>query len=289
MYGLTPHGVAPYGISSVEDDNVSVEWQGNIGKTSLTVSNKLMITSLGYTNVVNKSTLNLQPDQLQRSTGFGSSIVKRNLPVNTKSLNRSTGFASAIVKRNLPISLKQLAVAAGASLPFTGVLNKATYALTPKQLRVVAGWSNSASKLSLSISGKVEGVQLGRVLNLTEQNLTLQPKTLTAQTGTSVSFLGEIVKGQLNVATKPLGATTGQALSFTGSINKTSLTLSGKTLSSVRGMVLDIQKESFDLVTKSLTFGLQQYPIVPIERIFTLTDKGRTFLFKQITTVYIIK
>lgn len=286
-------------------------WEGTIGKTSLNVTTKQLLTSLGYSVSTGKSTLTLTTDQLSVSVGTVLGVGKQSLVLNTKPEDVQLGYVNVLSKQAYTLLTKQLSVVVGANTPFTGTLNKTSYALSGKQLAVNAGlnldvikdsfslspktlsntlgWNSGFDKQTLNVSGKQESTDLGYVIDINELNLAISGKPFSIQTGTSVSFIGELGKSDLNLVGKPLSVSAGTSVPFIGLLGKTSLSLSGKALSRLHGQILDVQKQSISLVTKQLSIGEVVYPIIPVERLFTFTDKGRTYLFKQTTNIYLMK
>lgn len=284
---------------------------GTIGKTTLTPTTQALSLALGSVLSPNKQTLSPSVKQLSINTGLVLSPNKQTISVGNKQLGVVAGVSLGVGKQALilntkpefvqagavvtngkqayPLATKQLSVVVGANVPFTATINKSSYSLSGKQLAVHAGWSNSVSKDSLVVQGKQEIVNAGALFNINEQHLTLSKKGLSLVTGTSISFVGELNKANLNAVGKPLSVVTGTSIPFSGTIQKTSLTLSGKALTRTNGHILEIQKQSLNLVNKQLSIGETIYPIIPVERLFTIKDGDRVYLMKQTTTIYIMK
>lgn len=290
--------------------SIGSSFTGTIGKTSLTTTTQQLLLSLGYSTSTGKSTLALNPDQLSVSIGTVLGVGKQSLVLSTKPEATQLGYVNVLSKQGYNLLTKQLDIVVGNNTPFTGTLNKTTYGLSSKQLAVNAGlnldvvkdsfnlspktlsntlgWNSGFDKQSLNLTGKQESTELGYVIDINELNLAISGKPFNIQTGTSVSFVGELGKSDLTLAGKPLSVSAGTSIPFIGLLGKTSLSLSGKALSRLHGQILDIQKQSISLVTKQLSIGEVVYPIIPVERLFTFTDKGRTYLFKQTTNIYLI-
>lgn len=288
MYGVSSYGIVPYGVIPLVEVDGGSEWQGTIVKTSLSVNNNTLFNTMGYSDVNTNSSYFIVSKQLVPSSGYTSQVILDNLPLNLKQQEVTGGYIVLPPKQSLTLEQKQLIVAAGAALPFTGLLNKYSYVLTAKQLGITAGWSSGLDVSNLLLSTKTEGVEIGGILDIQEQSLPIHEKQLYLQTGTSLSFIGEITAPTLNLASKSLSVSTGTAIGFNTTIGKASLQLSGKVLERVAGQVLNIQKDALELIYKQLSVGEQLYPVVPLERIFTLTDKNRTYLFKQTTNIFIL-
>jgi hypothetical protein len=295
--------------------STGVAFEGTLGKTSLTPAAKALAVSAGFQSVIVKSNIVVSLDQLAVTLGAVNVLSKNAYTVALKQLSVTVGanvsFEGLIGKTNYPVGNKQLSVNAGASLS----VSKQALSVLPKPLTVSAGWSAGVQKQQLTLSGKQEGISIGHLLSINEQHLTIQNKQLQLVTGTSVSFLGELNKTTLNLSPKQLsvltgtavplevtlnkssliltpkqlGVTAGTSLSFNGTLAKTSYNLSGKTLSNVAGTVLTLQKQALQIVSKQLSMGDAVYPIVPVERVFTFTDKNnRTYVFKQTTNIYVM-
>lgn len=262
---------------------------GTIGKSSNTLSNKTIDVSSGYSSTVDKSTSTISQKQFSVSVGTVLGVGKQTLVLSNKQEYTQLGYVNTLSKLGYTLATKQLSVVVGANLPFTGVLNKTTYSLSGKQLDIVAGWNSGLNIQSLNVEGKQESANLGYVVDINELSIPVIGKPFSIQTGTSISFVGELSKSDLNLAGKPLSVDAGTVIPFIGLLGKTSLSLSGKALSRLNGQILDIQKQSISLVTKQLSIGEIIYPIIPVERLFTIKDKGRTFLFRQTTNIYLIK
>jgi hypothetical protein len=295
--------------------STGVAFEGTLGKTSLTPAAKALAVSAGFQSAIVKSNAIVSLDQLVVTLGAVNVLSKNAYNVALKQLSVTVGanvsFTGLLGKTNYLVGNKQLSVNAGASLS----LGKRALSVTPKPLTVSAGWNAGVQKQQLTLSGKQEGVSIGHLLSINEQHLTIQNKQLQLVTGTSVSFLGELNKTALNLTPKQLsvltgtavplevtlnkssliltpkqlGVTAGTSLSFNGTLAKTSYNLSGKTLSNVAGTVLTLQKQALQIVSKQLSMGDTVYPIVPVERVFTFTDKNnRTYVFKQTTNIYVM-
>jgi len=262
---------------------------GTIGKTTLSPSTKRLSITTGFSSSTNRRALSVSNKQLGVVAGVSLGVGKQALILNTKPEFIQAGAVVTNGKQNYPLATKQLAVVVGNNIPFTGTINKSSYALSGKQLAVQAGWNSGLTKQSLLLQSKQESVNAGALFNINEQHINLNTKGLSLVTGTSISYVGELNKGSLSTVGKPLSIVTGTAIPFIGNIQKTSLSLSGKALSLVNGQILDIQKRSLNLVTKQLSFGETVYPIIPVERLFTIKDGDRVFLMKQVTTIYIMK
>jgi hypothetical protein len=290
-------------------------FSGTLGKTSLTPAAKALAISVGWQSNIVKTNAVVSPDQLGITLGAVNVLSKNAYNVALKQLSLTVGvnlpFAGLLGKTNYPVSNKQLSVVSGVSAN----IGRQGLSILPKPSTVSAGFSAGVQKQQLSLSGKQEGVSIGHLLSINEQHLTIQNKQLQLVTGTSVSFLGELNKTALNLSPKQLsvltgtavplevtlnksslilspkqlGITAGTSLSFNGTLAKTSYNLSGKTLSSVAGTVLTLQKQALEIVSKQFSMGDTIYPIIPIERVFTFTDKNnRTYVFKQTTNVYVM-
>jgi hypothetical protein len=295
--------------------STGVAFEGTLGKTSLTATAKALAVSAGWQSSVVKSNYIVSLKQLALTLGYVNVLSKNAYNTTLKQLSVTVGtnisFTGLLGKNAYTVSSKALSVNAGASIS-TG---KQSIVLLPKPLTVSSGWSAGVQKQSLTLTGKQEGVSIGHLLSINEQHLTIQNKQLQLVTGTSVSFLGELNKTALNLSPKQLGVLAGTAIplevtlnkssliltpkqlgiitgtsqAFSGTLAKTSYNLSGKTLSNVAGTVLTLQKQALQIVSKQLSMGEAVYPIVPIERVFTLTDKNnRTYVFKQTTHVYVM-
>lgn len=292
-----------------------ISFSGTLGKTSLTATARTLALSLGFQSSIVKTNAIVSPDQLGVTLGAVNVLSKNAYNVALKQLSLTVGvnlpFAGLLSKTNYPVSNKQLDVVSGVSAN----IGRQGLSILPKQLTVSAGFRAGVQKQQLSLSGKQEGVSIGHLLSINEQHLTIQNKQLQLVTGTSVSFLGVLNKTALNVSPKQLGVlagtnvpvnltlnkaslilspkqlgiTAGTSLPFNGTLVKTSYNLSGKTLSGVAGTVLTLQKQALQIVSKQLSMGDTIYPIIPIERVFTFTDKNnRTYVFKQTTNVYVM-
>lgn len=276
-------------LSSVTKQlSTSLGYSVATGKSSATLNTDQLDISLGYSNVVNISTNTPNTRQLNISVGAVLGVGKQSLILNTQQESTQLGYVNVLSKQEYTLLTKQLSVVVGANLPFTGVLNKTTYSLSGKQLDIVAGWNSGLNIQSLNVDGKQESANLGYVVDINELSIPVIGKPFSIQTGTSISFIGELSKSDLNIVGKPLSVDAGTVIPFIGLLGKTSLSLSGKALSRLYGQILDIQKQSVSLVTKQLSVGEVVYPIIPVERLFTFTDKGRTYLFKQTTNVYLL-
>lgn len=286
-------------------------FQGTIGRTTLTPTTQALSLALGSVLSPNKQTLSPSVKQLSINTGLILSPNKQTFSVSNKQLDVVAGVALGVGKQALilsaksefvqagvvvtngkqtyPIATQQLSVVLGANVPFISTINKSSYSLSGKQLAIQAGWNSSVAKDVLTVQGKQEGVNAGALFNINEQQLTLSKKGLSLTTGTSISFIGELNKANLNAVGKPLSVVAGTSIPFTGTIQKTSLTLSGKALTRTNGHILEIQKQSLNLVNRQLTIGETIYPIIPVERLFTIKDGDRVYLMKQTTTIYIMK
>ena len=295
--------------------STGVAFEGTLGKTSLTATAKALAVSAGWQSSVVKSNYVVSLKQLALTLGYVNVLSKNAYNTTLKQLSVTVGanisFTGLLGKNAYTVSSKALSVNAGASIS-TG---KQSLALLPKPLTVSSGWSAGVQKQSLTLTGKQEGVSIGHLLSINEQHLTIQSKQLQLVTGTSVSFLGELNKTALNLSPKQLGVLTGTAVplevtltktsliitpkqlgitagtsqAFSGTLAKTSYNLSGKTLSNVAGNVLTLQKQALQIVSKQLSMGETVYPVVPVERVFTFTDKNnRTYVFKQITNIYVM-
>lgn len=267
----------------------STSWEGTIGKTSLPIVNKSLSINTGQLLSPNKVTLTLSTKQQSISTGFVATNGKTSLTLSPKQESINVGYINTLSKLGLALLQKQLSITVGANLPFTGVIGKTTYALNGKQLGLALGWNGGVDKSTLPVSNKQESVLAGFVNTINEINIPVNGKPLNLQTGTSISYVGTINKGSLNVSGKPLNVVAGTSIPFVGLMQKTSLTLTGKQLGVVRGQVLDLQKQALNIVGKQLSLGEIVYPIVPIERVFTIKDGDRIHYFKQTTTVYVMK
>lgn len=270
------------------DAGGDISWTGTISKTALSSVSKQVLLSLGYSSGVNKSPIPPSAKQLNVSAGTILGVGKQLLTLSNKQEAVQLGYINTLSKNEYNLVTKQLSVVSGANLPFTGALNKTSYSLSGKQLSISAGWNSDFDKQTFNVSGKQESTELGFVVDINELNLTISGKPFSIQTGTSISFIGELSKSDLNIVGKPLSVDAGTVIPFIGLLGKTSLSLSGKALSRLHGQILDIQKQSVSLVTKQLSVGEVVYPIIPVERLFTFTDKGRTYLFKQTTNVYLL-
>jgi hypothetical protein len=290
-------------------------FSGTLGKTSLTPAAKTLAISVGWRSNIVKTNAVVSPDQLGVTLGAVNVLSKNSYNVALKQLSLTVGvnlpFAGLLTKTNYPVSNKQLGVVSGVSAN----IGRQALSILPKPLTVSAGFRAGVQKQQLNLSGKQEGVSIGHLLSINEQHLTIQNKQLQLVTGTSVSFLGVLNKTALNASPKQLGVlagtnvpvnltlnksslilspkqlsiTTGTSLPFNGTLVKTSYNLSGKTLSSVAGTVLTLQKQALEIVSKQFSMGDTIYPIIPIERVFTFTDKNnRTYVFKQTTNVYVM-
>lgn len=284
---------------------------GTIGKTTLTPTTQALSLALGSVLSPNKQSLSPSVKQLSVNTGLVLSPNKQTISVSNKQLGVVAGVSLGVGKQALilntkpefvqagavvtngkqayPLATQQLSVVVGANVPFTATINKSSYSLSGKQLAVQAGWNSGLVKNTLTVQGKQESVNAGALFNINEQQLTLSKKGLSLVTGTSISFVGELNKVNLNAIGKPLSVVTGTSIPFSGTIQKTSLTLSGKALTRTNGHILEIQKQSLNLVTKQLSIGETIYPIIPVERLFTIKDGDRVYLMKQTTTIYIMK
>ena len=261
-------------------------WTGTIGKTSLSLVNKSLSINTGQSLFSDKITLTISTKQQSISTGFVATNGKTSLTLSPKQEFINVGYINTLSKSGLALLQKQLSATVGANLPFTGVISKTTYALNGKQFGLALGWNSGVAKSTLPVSNKQESILTGFVNTINEINIPVNGKPLNLQTGTSISYVGTINKGSLNVSGKPLNVVAGTSIPFVGLMQKTSLTLTGKQLGVVRGQVLDLQKQALNIVGKQLSLGDIVYPIIPIERIFTIRDGDRTHYFKQTTTVY---
>jgi hypothetical protein len=267
----------------------STAFTGTIGKTTLTPTTQSLSINTGLVLSSGLSTLTPSNKQLGVVAGVSLGVGKQVLTLNTKPEFVQAGAVVTNGKQAYPLATKQLSVVVGANVPFIATINKSSYSLSGKQLAIQAGWNSSILKDSLSVQNKQEGVNAGALFNINEQQLTLSKKGLSLVTGTSISFVGELNKADLNATGKPLSVVAGTSIPFTGLIQKTSLTLSGKALTHTNGHILEIQKQSLNLVNKQLSVGETIYPIIPIERLFTIKDGDRVYLMKQTTTIYIMK
>lgn len=295
--------------------STGVAFEGTLGKTSLTATAKALAVSAGWQSDIVKANYSVSLKQLALTLGYVNTLSKNAYNTTLKQLSVTVGanvsFTGLLGKTEYLVSHKTLGVEAGASIS----IGKQNLALLPKPLTISAGWNAGVQKQSLTLTGKQEGVSIGHLLSINEQHLTIQSKQLQLVTGTSVSFLGELNKTALNISPKQLGVLAGTAVplevtlnktsliltpkqlgitagtsqSFTGTLVKTSYNLSGKTLSNVAGTVLTLQKQALQIVSKQLSMGETVYPVVPVERVFTFTDKNnRTYVFKQITNIYVM-
>lgn len=287
-----------------------VAWTGVIGKTNLTPVSKNLLTVLGYSSVVNKHTNNLTNKQLNLSSGFSKSFVKGGGALVNKSLTTSlgysqtlnqsgeqltqkilsvkAGYSSVLGNQNLLLTGKQLNISTGTAISFTELINKASYTLGYRAFEVSAGFNSNLVDGSLTIQGKQENILAGFNNTINELNLNISEKQLNIQTGTEISFIGILTKNNILINNKQLDVSAGTSIPFNSILQKTRLNLSGKQLDTTRGQILELQKQAINLVTKGLILGEPTYPIVPVERLFTLKIKDTTYLFKQKTTVYII-
>lgn len=266
--------------------SADVSWSGTIGKTSLTVTTKALLTSLGYQQ----------------------SIVKSSGTVSPKSLNIAAGHSQTINKNTLTLSPKQLAVQAGTSVSFTGLINKTNFPVTYKTLSSQLGWSGNNGKQTLVLNGQPEQVSAGFEVEASKSTLMIGDKQLSLTAGSSISFVGvlnktnypvsnkgmdvhaghvsEINNQNIPIQTKQLSIESGGGLSLT--IGKSSLSLTGKALGLINGQILSAQKRVLTLVGKQLSLGEIEYPIVPVERIFTIKQKDTTYILKQTINLHVM-
>lgn len=290
-------------------------WEGTVGKTTLSTTTKALLLSLGYSSTPSKQSLTITPKSDTISAGYinvlnkgaetvdykqlaviaGTSVPfiatlnKTSYALSSKQLDVSAGYLSLLGKQNLAVTTYPLDVITGSNVPFSGSIGKSSYILDGKQLSVALGFNSGGNKQSLSLSNYQQQLSAGFIDDIQELSLTLDGKPFSVTTGTEVSFVGVLNKSSLNALGKPLSVSAGTVIPFNGSLQKTSLTLTGKQLSTVRGQILEIQKDALDIVQKQLSAGETIYPIIPIERLFTLKDGDRTYVLKQKTTVYLIK
>lgn len=282
-------------------------WSGTIGKTSLTVTTKSLFTALGYQTNVGLLDLITNNKQQNVSTGYNNTIVKTTDDLLLKQLFRQTGNVLGLNKYTEDVSYKQLSVQAGTSVSFTGLLNKQNYPVTYKQLSNRLGWSASSQKQTLLLNSKQESIRTGFVVEQSKQSLTLAGEQLSVTAGTSVSFVGTLSKQNYLLSQKALGSSLGAVITvpkanlpisfkplskldtLSLTIGKSSLSLTGKALGLINGHLLEAQKRTLNLVVKQLSLGEVVYPIVPVERLFTIEHKNNIYIFKQNINVHIMK
>lgn len=287
--------------------STGASWEGTIGKTSLTVSNKQLFTALGYQTDVGLLDIFHTGKQQSVSAGYSNVLNKTTDDLSNKQLVLQAGAVLDLVKYTEDISYKQLEVQAGTSVSFTGLLNKQNYPVTYKQLSTQLGWSGSSQKQTLFLSSKQESVNAGFVVEQSKQSLVLNGEQLSVEAGSSISFVGTLSKQNYLLSQKALGSSLGavvtvpkanlpvsfkplsklDTLSLT--IGKSSLSLTGKALGLINGHLLEAQKRTLNLVTKQLSLGEIVYPIVPVERLFTIEHKNNIYIFKQNINVHIMK
>lgn len=263
---------------------------GTIGKTSLSITTKQLLTSLGYSTSSGKSSLALTTDQLSVSVGTVLGVGKQSLVLSTKPEATQLGYVNVLSKQGYNLLTKQLDVVVGANTPFTDTLNKTTYNLSGKPLSNILGWNNGFDKQTLSINGKQESNELGCVSLIPAYNLVLTNKLLSVQAGAAIPFIGLLNKLQLNLTGKPLSVSAGTVIPFLGSISKAPLTLSGKQLETVRGQLLDISTRHIILSTNLLSLGDIIYPTVPRRRVKLLPDSDiRLYALSNVSRLFTLR
>lgn len=267
--------------------STGTSWSGVIGKTTLTLTSKSVLISLGYRQNIGKSSQTLTTDLL----------------------NVQAGHSQVINNNNITLDFKQLSVQAGTSISFTGLLEKSNYPITYKTLAAKLGWAGANNKQSLVLNTKPETISAGFEVETSKSTFIVGDKQLSVTAGSSISFVGllnktnypvdsksfdvqsgfvsEINNQNIPIQFQQLGIESGVGLNIT--IGKSSLTLAGKTLDIINGHILSAQKEVLSLVGKQLSIGEIEYPIVPVERIFSIEHKNTTYILKQTINIFVMK
>lgn len=271
------------------------------GKSTRVISNKQFAVAAGFGAVTNKSTLNISYKnenisvgtiaQLQKLgynissksltnlLGFRDSVNKTTLAISSKAPIVGISFLSLLGKQSLPLASKQFSVVAASELPFLGTINKTSLSLSTKALSNVISFIGGIQKAVLNVNNKTFNIANGNNLSLVKQSNTLSTKQLVVMSGVSCTVV----------------PTTDSITYYGWSLNSgwnnvvpvSNIVVNNKSLETISGFVGDISYSTFSLNNKQLqVLVLNGNTIIPIEQVFSLSERKYSFVIKNHKTFY---